>query len=272
MDEIRLDAAPLSMAEEIRANFEGRSELEAQIVAAHEAGDEVRLRNLQAEYRSRAHNLARATSGINPRVNSQEARLTDPKHSLGGVALTWAATVKSYTGGGQPCYVRSDRHALDQWLARTRLSTVPIIWRHGSEYERFGNLVHATPDDLGLHVVAQLDARPAIDELLRAADDGALGLSVYCVIEDSIESGELIRGLPLFISTRESLREVSFTLAGEQADPAAIITHVGGHEARYRTDQALTKFRDLFGGARNSTIIESNPGQFPKEWRPRFGR
>jgi hypothetical protein len=263
---IRLDTVHAAREEVI--SFEGQVELQAQIRAAFDAGDEDALADLRAQYRRAAHQSTRSSGEY--QVFNRQARSLDPKRSIAGYAATWDAVCTTKLTDGTLVAYRFGRHAFDGWIAR--FSPRPVLWTHGSDGlpGTFGQVVSARTDEVGLRITCTIDDTPAGAELLRGCDDGLLGFSCHGKPVHDRDTGEVVGGLPLFEITETSFEEASLCLIASIADPASIVTHVGGGVARYRREGAArdrdVALRRTFGFRQTYGVLSDL-----SRWRPGWG-
>lgn len=141
-------------------------------------------------------------------------------------ALTWDTLTPDKTHGGDDCWVRVRRGALDRWLA-TR-ATVPV---HASHAEKVGQFVDFRADDRGLLTTAVYDDTPggqrALDEI-RGGRHRAY--SCHLIADSSHLTGERHGGLPVYDIDRATLNEAGPT--AEPADPTAEILTLAGADVR----------------------------------------
>src|SRR6202035_3594366 len=164
--------------------------------------------------------------------------MPEATRSIGGYGATCGSTAVAPTTTGEFVAYRFAASAFDAWLRGVRFEarTVPVKWAHGGDGlpGTFGYVRAASIDEIGVRVVCELEDSPASRLLLDAADGGWLGFSCHGKPSSDRNSGEMIDGRPLYIIESSSIEEVSLCLRETCADPAAVITMVGGREAAYR--------------------------------------
>jgi phage head maturation protease len=204
--------------------FPGMLVLQERILAAHAAGDEELLRDLQRRFREgkaraaaarcAARERARLAQKMRPirevidRVQASRSPF-DSHRTVLGYAMSWSAdTATDKNGRGFRCTI--DRESLKGWMRETIAQSVPVRVNHTAA--DVGRLVDFWSDTRGLIVEGLIDD-DAASAILPALEDGTIRFF-------SIGFGDL--------SGEVAIGEVSL-LTGAPADERAEVLLVGGH-------------------------------------------